>query len=84
MIAAFWTNVRLFLIAEVLILGFGLVLAVVRAVPGPALFPMRLMATGYVDVFRAIPGLLIIYVLGFGVPGLQIEGCPTTRSSGRS
>ena len=45
---------------------------------------MRLMATGYVDVFRAIPGLLIIYVLGFGVPGLQIEGCPTTRSSGRS
>jgi polar amino acid transport system permease protein len=34
------------------------------------------MATVYTDVFRAIPGLLIIYVLGFGVPGLGIEGVP--------
>jgi polar amino acid transport system permease protein len=75
-IAAFWVNVRLFLIAEVLILVFGLLLAVVRARPGPALFPLRLMATVYTDVFRAIPGLLIIYVLGFGVPGLGIEGVP--------
>ena len=75
-IAAFWVNVRLFLIAEVLILVFGLLLAVVRALPGPALFPLRLMATVYTDVFRAIPGLLIIYVLGFGVPGLGIEGVP--------
>ena len=75
-IAAFWVNVRLFLIAEVLILVFGLLLAIVRALPGPALFPLRLMATVYTDVFRAIPGLLIIYVLGFGVPGLGIEGVP--------
>ena len=75
-IAAFWVNVRLFLIAEVLILVFGLLLAIVRALPGPALFPLRLIATVYTDVFRAIPGLLIIYVLGFGVPGLGIEGVP--------
>ena len=75
-IAAFWVNVRLFLVAEVFILIFGLLLAVVRALPGPALFPLRLMATGYTDIFRAIPGLLIIYVLGFGVPGLGIEGVP--------
>ena len=53
-IAAFWVNVRLFLIAEVLILVFGLLLAVVRALPGPALFPLRLMATVYTDVFRAM------------------------------
>jgi polar amino acid transport system permease protein len=75
-IAAFWVNVRLFVIAEVLILAFGLVLAVVRALPGPALFPLRAIATLYVDVLRAIPGLLIIYVLGFGIPGLGIEGVP--------
>lgn len=75
-VAAFWVNVRLFVIAEILILVFGLLLAIVRALPGPVLFPLRLMATVYVDVFRAIPGLLIIYVLGFGVPGLGIEGVP--------
>jgi polar amino acid transport system permease protein len=75
-VAAFWVNVRLFVLAEIFIIIFGLVLAVVRALPGPALFPLRLMASVYVDVFRAIPGLLIIYVLGFGVPGLGIEGVP--------
>ena len=75
-VAAFWVNVRLFLIAEVLILGFGLVIAVVRSLPGPALFPLRALATLYVDVLRAIPGLLIIYVLGFGIPGLGLEGVP--------
>ena len=76
MVEAFWVNIRLFLLAEFLILGFGLLLAVVRALPGPALFPLRVMATLYVDVFRAIPGLLIIYVLGFGIPGLGIDGVP--------
>ena len=75
-VSAFWVNVRLFLIAEVLILVFGLLLAVVRALPGPVLFPVRAMATLYTDVFRAIPGLLIIYALGFGVPGLGLEGVP--------
>ena len=75
-VSAFWVNVRLFLIAEILILGFGLLIAVVRSLPGPALFPLRALATLYVDVLRAIPGLLIIYVLGFGIPGLGIEGVP--------
>jgi len=75
-VSAFWVNVRLFLIAEVLILVFGLLLAVVRALPGPVLFPVRAMATLYTDVFRAIPGLLIIYVLGFGIPGLGLQGVP--------
>jgi polar amino acid transport system permease protein len=75
-VSAFWVNVRLFLIAELLILGFGLVIAVVRSLPGPALFPLRALATLYVDVLRAIPGLLIIYVLGFGIPGLGLEGVP--------
>lgn len=75
-VAKFWVNVRLFLIAEVLILLFGLVLAVLRSLPGPAFFPVRLIATIYVDVFRALPGLLVIFVLGFGIPALRIEGVP--------
>ena len=75
-IAKFAVNVRLFLIAEVLILVFGLVVAVLRSIPGPAFFPIRLLATIYVDVFRAVPGVLVIYMLGFGIPGLQIAGIP--------
>lgn len=73
-VRAFWVNVQLFLVAEVLILFFGLVIAVLRSLPGPVLFPVRLLATVYVDVFRALPGILIIYVLGFGIPGLGVSG----------
>jgi polar amino acid transport system permease protein len=75
-VEAFWVNVRLFLIAEVLILVFGLVLAVLRSLPGPVFFPIRLLATVYVDLFRALPGLLVIYMLGFGIPALGIVGVP--------
>ncbi len=75
-IARFEVNVRLFLIAEVLILAFGLVLAVLRGLPGPVLYPIRLLATVWVDIFRALPGVLVIYVLGFGIPGLRIPGVP--------
>ncbi len=72
----FGVNVRLFLIAEVLILVLGLVIAVMRSVPGPALFPVRLLATVYVDLFRALPGVLVIYVLGLGIPALRLPGVP--------
>jgi polar amino acid transport system permease protein len=72
----FLVNVQLFLTAEVLILSFGLVLAVLRNAPGPVLFPLRAAATVYVDVFRALPGILVIYILGFGIPGLRIAGVP--------
>jgi polar amino acid transport system permease protein len=72
----FWVNVRLFLIAEVLILALGLVLAVMRSLPGPVFLPIRLLATIYVDVFRALPGLLVVYMLGLGIPNLGIEGIP--------
>ena len=75
-IGKFGTNIALFLIAEVLILGFALVIAVLRSLPGPVFFPLRLLATIYADLFRALPGVLVIYVLGFGIPGLRIPGVP--------
>ena len=75
-IAAFRVNVALFLIAEVLILVFGLLLAVLRNLSGPVLYPIRLLATAYVDVFRALPGILVIFLLGFGIPGLRLPGIP--------
>jgi len=76
-VEAFGTNVALFMIAEVITLVFGLILAIMRGLPGPAFFPVRLLATAYVDLFRAIPGLLVIYLLGFGIPGLGIAGIPS-------
>jgi len=76
LVVAFGTNIALFSIAEVLILGLGLGVAALRGLPGPAFFPVRALATVYVDLFRAVPGILVIFLLGFGIPGLGIEGVP--------
>lgn len=71
---ALWKNIQLFLIAEFLILVGALVLAVMRSLPGPVFFPFRLSAVVYVDLFRGVPSILVIYLLGFGVPGLRLPG----------
>ena len=73
-LSSFWLNVRMFLVAEVLILVLALVIAVIRQMPGPALLPLRIVAVIYTDFFRGVPLLLVIYILGFGVPGLAIPG----------
>jgi polar amino acid transport system permease protein len=75
-VGSFWVNIQLFAIAEVLILVLGLLIAVLRSLPGPVFFPLRFLSTVYVDVFRALPGVLVIYILGFGIPGLGIAGVP--------
>ena len=75
-VEAFETNIGLFVFAEILILVLGLILAVMRGLPGPIFFPLRLIATIYVDFFRAVPGLLIITLLGFGIPALDLPGVP--------
>jgi polar amino acid transport system permease protein len=77
LVSAFWKNVQLFLLAEVAILVFALLLAVMRSLSGPVLFPLRLSAVAYIDLFRAVPSILVIYLLGFGIPGLQLEGVTT-------
>ena len=75
-VAAIWRNVQLFLIAEAIILPFALLLAVMRALPGPVAFPLRILATIYTDLFRAVPGVLVIALLGFGIPALGLPGVP--------
>jgi polar amino acid transport system permease protein len=74
---AFELNVKMFVIAEVLILIFALVIAVLRGLPGPVFFPLRALAIVYTDLFRGVPTILVVYLLGFGVPGLQLTGIPT-------
>jgi polar amino acid transport system permease protein len=73
----FWLDVRLFLIVEAVVLVVGLVVALVRTSDAPALFPLRLLAAGYCDVFRGIPVIMLVYLVGFGIPALQLEGLPT-------
>jgi polar amino acid transport system permease protein len=71
---AFMLNVRIFLIAEVLILVVALAVAVARSSRSPVLFPVRVLATVYVDLLRGIPIILLIFLLGFGVPALRLDG----------
>jgi polar amino acid transport system permease protein len=75
---AFWLNIKIFCVAEVFILAFALVIAVLRSLPGPAFFPIRLLAIAYTDLFRGIPTILLIFILGFGVPALGLAGVPTS------
>jgi polar amino acid transport system permease protein len=72
-------NVQIFLVAEVFILVFGLVIAILRSLPGPVFFPVRLLAAGYADFFRGVPTILVIYLLGFGIPALAISGVPRSE-----
>jgi polar amino acid transport system permease protein len=71
--AAIWLNIRMFLVAEVFILVFALVLAIVRQSTGPVLLPLRVVALLYVDIFRGVPTILVIYAVGFGLPALDLN-----------
>ena len=67
-------NIRLTIIASVCIAALGLALALTRTSSAPALAPLRILATGYVDLFRGVPTLLVILLIGFGVPALGLAG----------
>jgi polar amino acid transport system permease protein len=72
-----WLNIRVLIVCQVLVLVFGLALAAVRTLRGPVWFPVRALATGYVDLFRGLPLLICLYLVGFGLPGLRLSGIPT-------
>ena len=76
--SAFLLNVKMFLIAEVFILAFALLIAILRGLPGPVFFPLRALAIVYTDLFRGVPTILVVYLLGFGMPGLNLTGIPTS------
>ncbi|MCW2987107.1 MAG: polar amino acid transporter, inner rane subunit [Solirubrobacterales bacterium] len=73
----FWLDVKLFMIVEVVVLVAGLAIALVRTSRAPALFPLRLLGTVYVDLFRGFPTIILIVLVGFGVPALRLQGLPT-------
>ncbi len=76
---AFVLNVKIFLVCEVFILIFALLIAILRSLPGPVFFPLRALAIIYTDLARGVPTILVIALLGFGAPALQLQGVPTSR-----
>ncbi|MDQ3628948.1 MAG: amino acid ABC transporter permease [Actinomycetota bacterium] len=72
----FAVTIKVFLIAEVLILVVALVVAIIRVLPFPGLAPLKLLAVVYTDVSRGTPTLLVVYLVGFGLPALELQGIP--------
>jgi len=72
-----WLNIRVLVVCELLVLIFGLGIAALRSLRGPVWFPVRALAIGYVDLFRGLPLLICLYLVGFGLPGLRLSGIPT-------
>ena len=77
LLEAFWLNVRIFLIAEPLILLVGILVALARTLRAPIFLPLRVISTLYVDIFRGVPTILVIFLFGFGMPALQLQGVPS-------
>jgi polar amino acid transport system permease protein len=75
--AGFWLDVRMFLVVEVVVLAVGLLIALIRVLDLPALFPLKILAVVFVDVMRGVPTILVVYLIGFGLPALQLSGVPT-------
>jgi polar amino acid transport system permease protein len=75
-LGGFWLDVKMFLFAEVVILAFALAIAMIRSLRGPAFFPLRALAVIFIDLIRGIPVILLILLLGFGIPALQLPGVP--------
>ena len=70
--AGFQVNLKMMVVAEVLVLIFALAIAVIRGLPGRAAVPFRIVAIVYTDVFRGTPLILVAFLVGFGLPGLQL------------
>ena len=75
---AIWLNIKMFLIAEAIILPLAMLIALARVSRSPWLAPLRVTAIVWTDVIRGIPTILLVYLLAFGVPALQLQGLPNS------
>ena len=69
-IEGLWLNVRVLVVAALGVLVVALLLATLRTLRGPVFFPLRALAAGYTDLFRGMPLIIVLYLVGFGIPGL--------------
>lgn len=70
-----WLNIRILLVSVIGVAFFATLLAAARTLGGPIFFPIRFLAAAYTDIFRGVPFLVVLYLIGFGIPALN----PTTR-----
>jgi polar amino acid transport system permease protein len=70
--AGFQINLKMMVIAEAIVLVLALAIAIVRGLPGPAAKPLRALAIAYTDFFRGTPIIVVSFIIGFGLPGLQL------------
>ncbi|MFC0528551.1 amino acid ABC transporter permease [Phytohabitans kaempferiae] len=73
-----WLNIRLLFFCALGALTLGLVIALLRTLRGPVFFPVRALATGYTYTFRGLPLIIVLYVMTLGLPGLRLQGMPST------
>ena len=77
-LSGLWLNVRVLAMTAVLVVIVGLLVAALRTLRGPIYFPVRALAAAYTDFFRGMPLIILLYLVGFGLPGLQLRGVPTS------
>ncbi|MFF7682422.1 amino acid ABC transporter permease [Microbacterium sp. NPDC007973] len=73
-LAGLWVNIQVLFVAAIAVAILGTTLAVLRSLRGPVFFPLRALATIYTDLFRGIPLLIVLYLVGFGLPALGVFG----------
>jgi polar amino acid transport system permease protein len=66
-------NLRVLFVSAILVIIFGLLLAIMRTLKSPVFFPLRVFSRFYVDLFRGLPLIIVLYLVGFGIPGLRLE-----------
>jgi polar amino acid transport system permease protein len=76
-LSAFWLDVKMFVVVELIVLVVALGIALCRTSRAPVMFPLKLLSIVFIDIFRGTPTILVVYLIGFGVPALQLSGVPT-------
>ncbi|WP_354248036.1 amino acid ABC transporter permease [Agromyces sp. PvR057] len=66
-----WLNIQVLVVAAIGVMLVALLLATLRTLRGPVFFPLRALAAGYTDLFRGMPLIIVLYLVGFGLPGLD-------------
>ncbi|MEO8330587.1 MAG: amino acid ABC transporter permease [Candidatus Nanopelagicales bacterium] len=74
LVDGFWLTLKLFLTAEPVVLILALLIAVLRGLTAPIFAPLRIVATLYTDIVRGVPTILLVYLFGFGIPALNLQG----------
>lgn len=66
-----WLNIQVLFFAVIGVAIVAVLLATLRSLPGPVFFPLRFLAAAYTDLFRGMPFLIVLYLIGFGIPALN-------------